>query len=368
MEICMNKPHRLPTWKKLLYSVLALSVAMIFIEGLCSTVHFVHTFGSKVAENMHERVHTGHDSELGWIALKKISIDDGYGPGVAIHTNGQGFRASHDYGISVPANRFCIICSGDSFTWGHGVDDSQTWPAQIERLDPRIETVNVALGGYGMDQAYLRHERDARSLNRNLHVFAFIKEDLDRMAMSSFFGYGKPQLTLDERDGLSVINTPISKRGRFRVFLARNRRLFLESRSLLLLSQVAGKFSTPAPIVPTTDHAIQQRVVHHLLESLAQAEKRQGSRLVMAFLPIKEDVRDRHSTVRWRKFFQSTTDELEIPYVDLVEPFQRASSEQIDTWFRTPHNEPMYHYGNQGNAWVAKQLFDWLNQHQMLPK
>jgi hypothetical protein len=363
----MNKMKRLSARRKPLFAVIALAIGLILIEGLCSTVHCVHTFASKWVSSAAEKVHTEYDADLGWTTQKNVSIEDAYGPSVGIRTNEQGFRASQDYSIAVPEGRFRIVCSGDSFTWGHGVGNDDTWPACLERLEARIETVNVGLGGYGFDQAYLRHQRDARALDRNLHIFAFIKEDLDRMAMSSFFGYGKPQLTVDAAGELQVTNVPVPKRSKLRVFLTRNSNLPFESRTFLVLSQVARKLRVPKPQVTRIDETDQQNAVRRIIETLGQQEKLQGSQLLLVFLPIKDDQRMRNSTSRWRNFFRQQADDLHIAYLDLVHPFQRLASQEVEELFRTWDDSPMYHYGKKGNEWVAREIEGWLSEHGLAP-
>jgi hypothetical protein len=44
---------------------------------------------------------------------------------------------------------------GDSFTAGSGVNDEQTWPADLERMTGQ-PVLNAAVGGWGIDQMILR--------------------------------------------------------------------------------------------------------------------------------------------------------------------------------------------------------------------
>ena len=108
----------------------------------------------------------------------------------------------------VPPGKTRIVCSGDSFTLGYGVADTEAYPQQLESLDARLDVVNMGQGGYGVDQAYLWYERDA-TFEHDIQVFAFITADLRRMRSSQFFGYAKPLLKLE--DGVLVpSNTPLS--------------------------------------------------------------------------------------------------------------------------------------------------------------
>ena len=63
----------------------------------------------------------------------------------------------------------------------------------------RLETVNLGQGGYGVDRAYLWYKRNETNLEHDIVVLAFISDDSWRMESDTFFGYGKPYLTI--RDG-----------------------------------------------------------------------------------------------------------------------------------------------------------------------
>ena len=103
------------------------------------------------------------------------------------------------------------VCSGDSFTYGYGVGNDQTWCARLAAINLCLDTVNLGQGGYGVDQAYLRYRRDAGTLDHDLHLFAFISSDFTRMRSDSFRGYGKPVLKLED-GALVVTNVPVPRR------------------------------------------------------------------------------------------------------------------------------------------------------------
>ena len=78
-----------------------------------------------------ERRHTRNDPELGWVNRANLAVPNMYGPGIALHTNAQGFRNVRNFAPAVPAGAMRAICSGDSFTLGYGVADKDTWCARL---------------------------------------------------------------------------------------------------------------------------------------------------------------------------------------------------------------------------------------------
>src|SRR5439155_1903766 len=115
---------------------------------------------------------------------------------------------------AVPDGKVRIICSGDSFTLGFGVDNTHSWCELLSSLEPRLETVNMGQGGYGVDQAYLWYKRDAAKIGHQAQLLAFVTDDFYRMQSSSFSGYGKPVLEVE--DGRLVVkNAPVPRQNSF---------------------------------------------------------------------------------------------------------------------------------------------------------
>ena len=61
---------------------------------------------------------------------------------------------------AVPLSGPLLIATGCSFTFGHGLNDADTWPAQLQQKLPNYRVVSVAAIGYGTDQALLAAERE----------------------------------------------------------------------------------------------------------------------------------------------------------------------------------------------------------------
>jgi len=55
-----------------------------------------------------------------------------------------------------------LVAAGCSFTFGHGLNDRDTWPWLLQEKLPDYHVVNVGCMGYGTDQALLAAEREVR--------------------------------------------------------------------------------------------------------------------------------------------------------------------------------------------------------------
>ena len=148
------------------------------VEGVASLARFGLIVATQTQRPLAERAHTEYDAELGWVNRPNVSLPDLYGPGASLHINTQRFRGTRDVAPHTPVGRVRVVCSGDSFALGYGVGDDATWCHQLEALEPRVESVNMGQGGYGLDQAYLWFLRDGAALEHDVHLFSFIAEDV----------------------------------------------------------------------------------------------------------------------------------------------------------------------------------------------
>lgn len=74
-----------------------------------------------------------------------------------------------------------VLCLGDSFTFGEGVREGDTYPAQLEKLlnkdAGRITVFNGGVQGYGTRQALFFFERYGRALKPDVVILGFVLND-----------------------------------------------------------------------------------------------------------------------------------------------------------------------------------------------
>ena len=97
------------------------------------------------------------DSLLGWR----------YRPGYSSetdHLNAQGLRARREYAPIPATGTWRVAAFGDSFVYGNEVRDEDTWCALLEAGAGDLEVLNYGVGGYGLDQAFLRFQSEGMAL------------------------------------------------------------------------------------------------------------------------------------------------------------------------------------------------------------
>ena len=123
-----------------------------------------------------------HDPILGW------RLKDNIG-GKGFTTGRYGLRMNSDEIREPPQS--AILAVGDSFTAGSGVDNSESWPAQLEKISA-VPVINAAAGGWGVDQMLLRAEILAPILHPSAIIIGILSQDILRDAYDLYGGGYKP--------------------------------------------------------------------------------------------------------------------------------------------------------------------------------
>lgn len=332
-------------------NVLVLTALLALLEGGASLL-FV---GKEILDTpgVPEQHHVAHDETLGWVNRPNVRLPNMYGPGVGLHTNAQGFRNGRDFTRAVPAGKTRIICSGDSFTLGFGVADGQTWCQRLVALDPRLETVNMGQGGYGVDQAYLWYMRDGVALEHHLQLFAFLTDDFDRMRSDRFMGYGRPFLTVGT-DSLAITNYPVPRTSSLSHWRALHGETVAKLNVVRLSRRLLGldRRSTDPGQAERETQRLRQ-IASRIFAELQRANEANHSRLVLVYLPGEWDYKGTEETTGWRRFVRDEAARRNIAFLDLVEEIQRVPPTQVDRLYA-----PNAHFSVAGNEWAAAVLHE----------
>jgi hypothetical protein len=109
----------------------------------------------------------------GW-AIKPNGVSENY------RANGDGIRSDRAYQTNPPPNIKRISTFGDSYTHCDYVKNEHTWQVYMEALDPGVETINFGVGGFGLDQAYLRYKEFGQRFRSHIVLIGYMSENLYR--------------------------------------------------------------------------------------------------------------------------------------------------------------------------------------------
>jgi len=139
------------------------------------------------------------DPHVGWKLEPSARIPEQQAEySVIYQTNPQGFRSPYDF--EQPKSERRIAFLGDSFTFGSGVADGETFVALIDEALRGAEVFNYGIGAFGIDQMWMTLRHYALKHEPDLVVLAFIRNDIERSMTAYRDGHiwrSKPTFTLD---------------------------------------------------------------------------------------------------------------------------------------------------------------------------
>lgn len=163
--------------------------------------------------------YVSYDPDLGWTP-RPLSISNNK----LYYYNADGIRSpSCDFPIArqAPSDTLRIALFGDSFTHCDDVPFNESWGNYLQEVlqhdGLKAEVINFGVGGYGIDQAYLRWKKIGKDFHPNIVIFGLATEDILRTvnvlrplfppAWGEGIPFSKPRFIL-EKGSLKLINVP----------------------------------------------------------------------------------------------------------------------------------------------------------------
>jgi hypothetical protein len=331
-----------------------LLIGFALVEGTSSAVILIHDL-LFYTKSLHSRVHVQHDAQLGWVNIPQYTNPDMYGPGIHYTSNSRSMRSQREFEPRAPTGTLRIVCSGDSFTFGVGVANDQTWCALLSALEPRFETINLGEVGYGIDQTYLKYRRYADDLEHHIHIFAFVDVDFLRMESTTFLGYDKPVLTL-QAGRLVTKNIPVPQPYPVMPWLVYNQGIFHRLRLCQFATRMLRKITPETESTPMPASAQAQATARAIVTSLRQTHAAQNRIFILVYLAqvLEGGTHSPAHHHRWRQFVRRELTTADVILVDLVEalpsvPYGQAVDMFHPTWG---------HYSVAGHAYIARALYE----------
>ena len=148
-----------------------------------------------------------YDAQLGWRnepAVRSLTY------GQPMSQNRFGLRGG-ELLIEKSEGRKRILVLGDSFAWGYGVGNEETFSAVLEEQlgSEKWEVINAGVSGWGTDQEYLYLAQEGFRYKPDVVVVAyFFGNDPMNNGVSKFYGRDKPVFLNTD---LELANSPVPK-------------------------------------------------------------------------------------------------------------------------------------------------------------
>jgi hypothetical protein len=304
-----------------------------------------------------------YDERMGWsVGPRRHSANGLY------HSSEEGLRSQHEGGsFTMAQGKTSIALIGDSYTFGEEVRYEESWGYYLgQMLGDGVQILNFGVPGYGLDQAYLRYEKDAKRWKAKVAIFGLFSHDFQRtMTVYPFLAhprwempFSKPRFIV-HGDDVDILNQPaLRPEATFShdsiqrlPFLDRDygykwdewqTRFYNSSYLFRLFVSLFPRSSSGTPDVSLEEVvSINASILKRFVKSAAE----EGTIPVMVYFPGRMELRRSNSPPA---FVKSTLQDLSMGYVDPTPCLLQLNPR--DRFM------PGGHYTPAGNAAVAKCL------------
>jgi lysophospholipase L1-like esterase len=256
-------------------------------------------------------------------------------------------RGVREYASPKPPSALRFVALGDSFTFGEGVADDATWPAQLERALTGTEVLNLGERGYAHDQMYFALLDNGIALEPDAVIVGFFENDVWRNDLT-FYAYDKPRFALG-REGWYIENLPVPSPQELRDRYLRLPLVYAVPRALL------GSFAVRA--MDVNGNAERAAEIFRRMRQLTEGV---GARFLVVNLPDLFPVR---SPVIVPGFFYDYCARTGAECVDpwpLFWSMAKDDPAEVRRRFLRPND---MHYSREGYAVVAEALRRHVTEH-----
>ncbi len=325
--------------------VLSVSFTLLALEGVLRVRYKLLRAASSAAGEPPASVgRNTFDSRLGWTTKPGRTADRWVSTVDATGVRSNGETPSP---VGPP-----ILAVGDSFTFCDGVDDGDTWEAQLERLLNR-RVLNAGVPAYGLDQAVLRAELLVERYQPDLVLLPFISDDITRAELSFYQQQSKPYFEL-VNGSLGLRNVPVARvtvHPRFETL--RDHSLLAEA----IFSRIARRW----PERDTSNkraHRDGENVSVSLLARLDRLQRSRGGRFIAVALATNGRIGDNHRLPAVVRRARANG----IVVFDLAADILNGAAGSLDGLFG-----PSGHYSPGMNSWVATRIAAFLRETGVVP-
>lgn len=288
---------------------------------------------------------------------------------VMISITSQRFRGREELALFPGPGVVRIAALGDSFTFGDGAKDDETYPADLERIlhesfgNPQVEVLNAGVGGTGTGEKALLYEVWVKQFHPRVVVLTVVGNDVDDdLERGLFFA---------DKDGIVLPRSREEIRAAYRwldwihrvlrvlpgyFFLAQHSQLLSLLRAQVqkaIRLRVGTPFSNDAIFVgvKSSEELIWKkglRVMAGEINWLKQRTQGSGARLVVVFFPEREVVYGSQAPcadeVRWKSAAISKTlaqvcSRESIPFLDATPLFHERAAQPADALYYNVREE-----------------------------
>ena len=252
-----------------------------------------------------------------------------------------------------------LLAVGDSFTFGAGgsVSAQETWPAILERMSQR-QVLNAGVGGYGIDQTYLRAEMLLPEYQPQIVIFGLIPDDIGRAELAVRGDTPKPYFELT--GAAEVVFHPVSPSFQTQGWRIWGRKILGYSYFFhLVMTRLLPDYWYGCQRVHTQGSAVGCVLLNQLG---AYAQKHQIAVIVL----IQWEKYPKADSVKRVNALRACLDEHMLKVLDLRAAFNQVRQQNGPRFANFYQDAMGGHLTATGNQFVAEQLWRFMQAQQLL--
>ena len=345
---------KLTSIKNIIFSLIAITLSLIiafFVSELCIRV---------IAPQMTGPIQFSFNQELGM-----IPVPNQHGrrilPGVYDYTysnNSHGFRGHKEFGFEKTAN-FRVLFLGDSFTYGVGVNDDQTFAYHIENYLSSfwngVEVINAANAAKGTDYDLKLFQTLGYKFKPDLVALCFFSND--------FAGNERKEYVLVDSDGNlqpKSLKSSIAARKAILINIPGYNWFISWSHVANLLKQAAQRYMTLGSSSSFSDLVVHYNnklydfsnhenihLTNIFITKLEKSVKLNGNRFIIFYIPNFNEVnsyRISHSVLNDEQVITKLTNNLRIKFLSLTKILADTEYNLDMLYFKEGHWTPLAHF------------------------
>lgn len=318
-------------------------------------------------------------ASLGWSIKEK-------GNSRLYQANSDGIRSDKEYALNPSPGILRVSTFGDSFTHCDDVNNKDTWQSIIENYDSNFEVLNFGVGGFGLDQAYLRYLQDGSRYKPHITLIGFMSENIFRN-VNRFrpFYYPNTEMPLAKprflavNNELSIVPNQFNKLHEYADLIRNPQKVlgklgvndyFFERRYRsnifdwsptvriieILIAKARDKLYTDGIITNGYYNANSEAfiITKRIFDAFRSEILNNDQVPIIVIFPTRDDVirYQRDKTKRYAPLL-SYFDSMNYEYIDLMDAVENSKIEDLF----------IGHYSPDGNRLIAKYLYEYLKKH-----
>jgi lysophospholipase L1-like esterase len=258
---------------------------------------------------------------------------------VMISFSAQRFRGSSTYPQTPAQGTVRIATLGDSFTFGYGANDNESYPANLERRlqNDHAEVINAANAGTGTGEQALWYDAWVKNFHPRIVILTVTSNDVDDDAARHLFALDQSGAAVPQPQQASAVNKP----RRFINAIPGYNYVAEHSQLWGLIRNALSAALAPKGVNMSNRDAFTKEglpLMSAEVRWLNQHARADNARLVVVFVPSRESIYVSTAPwaddIRWKS--QAMTETLssscardQIPFLDLSSQLKERSAETL---------------------------------------